>query len=202
MLTAHRLSHSRHEQPLFSSLNLALSPREILHITGANGCGKSTLLHILLGLLLPEEGEVYWQGLSITAPDAHYRTALTYIGHKTGIKHNLTVLENLQLAVQLTQSVRSIDWEQVLQYFSLNSISHTLCGRLSAGQKQRVALTRLLLTDARLWILDEPFTSLDASTHLALQNLLVSHTQRGGMVVLTTHHRLEWEEVRVVELGL
>jgi heme exporter protein A len=202
MLTVHRLSCSRHEQRLFSQLEFSLFPAEILHITGANGCGKSSLLHILIGLLLPEEGQVCWQGIPVSDKASNYHASLNYIGHKAGVKNNLTVLENLTVAAQLAYSAIHPDWHPVLQYFGLHNLSHTLCHRLSAGQRQRVALTRLLLTDAPLWILDEPFTSLDSDMSAVLQRLLIEHVKQGGMVVLTSHHGLDWQDVSLKQLAL
>jgi len=202
MLTAHRLSCLRNQQILFSELEFNLSPAEILHVTGANGCGKSSLLHILVGLLLPHEGEVRWQGLPLDDKESNYLSRLTYIGHKAGVKSNLTVLENLAMAAKLARRRATPNWESILQHFGLQNLQQTLCHQLSAGQRQRVALTRLLLTDAPLWVLDEPFTALDAATNAVLQGLLVEHSRRGGMVVLTSHHPLNWENLFVKQLAL
>lgn len=202
MLTAHRLSCSRHQNPLFSQLEFTLSPQEMLHVTGVNGCGKSSLLHILVGLLLPEEGEVCWEGISVTDQTSDYHAALTYIGHKVGVKNNLTVLENLMLATQLADSTIELNWEIILQRFGLQNLAHTMCHRLSAGQRQRVALTRLLLTNAKLWILDEPFTALDSEMTGVLQGVLVAHVKQGGMVVLTSHHSFHWQDITLKQLAL
>ena len=187
MLTAHNLESVRNDQAVFSSVNFTLSPGEVLHISGANGCGKSTLLHILMGLLLPEQGEVRWRGVSINEATAAYQSQLLYIGHKVGVKNNLTVRENLQLAAKLGKESAVLDLQAALRYFSLHGLQHTLCGRLSAGQRQRVALTRLLVLDAELWILDEPFTAIDGDSVVLLQDLLQEHVRRGGMAALTSH---------------
>lgn len=204
MLSIHRLSCLRNNQILFSALDVRLAPTEILHVTGPNGCGKSSLLQILIGLLTPHEGEVRWQGLPVmeTVPD--YRAQLCYVGHKNGVKNKLTVLENLQVATKLggKNFTHTSDWTPILQHFALENLSHRLCYSLSAGQRQRVALTRLLLTNALLWVLDEPFTSLDAATSAILQALLIRHCTNGGMVVLTSHSILDWEGVCVRRLDL
>lgn len=202
MLSAHRLSCLRNQQPLFSTLEFELSPSEILHITGPNGSGKSTLLHILIGLLPPYEGEVRWKGLSVHHRDSDYHAHLLYIGHKIGIKANLTVLENLQMAAKLTQNTARLDWEFILAYFGLQNLTHTLCRQLSAGQKQRVALTRLLLTNASLWVLDEPFTSLDTETAAILQMLLIEHSKKGNIAILTSHQALGWGDSFLKQLCL
>lgn len=203
MLSAHRLSCLRNNQALFSALDFSLSPSEILHITGPNGCGKSTLLQILTTLLLPQEGEVRWQGLPVTDPDSNYHAALSYLGHKTGVKNGLTVLENLQMVAKLgRRTIKKPDWMLILQRLDLENLSNTLCQHLSAGQRQRVALARLLLTDAPLWVLDEPFTSLDIETTQMIQTLLLAHCAKGGMVILTSHHALDWGGHLVQALAL
>lgn len=187
MLTAHDLESVRNDQVIFSSVNFTLFPGEILYISGTNGCGKSTLLHILMGLLVPEKGEVRWHDNLIGEYSAAYQGQLLYIGHKIGVKNTLTVRENLQLAAKLGRKVPRLDWQQALQYFSLHSLQDTVCGRLSAGQRQRVALTRLLILEAGLWILDEPFTAIDSESVVRLQDLIQQQVRRGGMVVLTSH---------------
>lgn len=199
MLTVHRLSCTRPPQRLFAALEFEVLPTEMVQVIGANGSGKSTLLHILMGLFLPDQGEVRWQGELISARESSYRSAVTYIGHKAGVKSNLTVLENVQLAAQLAGSTKAVCWESILQHFRLLPLQDTLCQKLSAGQRQRVGLTRLLLTEAPLWILDEPFTALDRETSVLLQALIVEKSRQGGMVVFTSHHALDWGEGMVLK---
>ena len=194
MLTVHRLSCTRPPQRLFAALEFEVLPAEIVQVVGANGSGMSTLLHILMGLFLPDQGEVRWQGELIGARESSYAGALTYIGHKAGVKNNLTVLENIQLAAQLAGGAKGLGWESILAHFHLLHLQDTLCQKLSAGQRQRVGLTRLLLTEAPLWILDEPFTALDRETRILLQALIVEKSRQGGMVIFTSHHALDWGE--------
>lgn len=202
MLTAHQLTCLRNYQVLFSKLDLSVAPTEILHITGPNGCGKSTLLHLLTGLLTPQYGKVYWQGTAINSPTLNYHSQVTYIGHKAGIKNSLTVLENLQMAADFGGGAPSQDWQAILHRFGLANLRNTLCYSLSAGQRQRVALSRLLLMPTPLWILDEPFTALDNAATTILQEILLEHCQRGGMVILTSHHALNWKYQAVTRLEL
>ncbi|HVV69271.1 MAG TPA: cytochrome c biogenesis heme-transporting ATPase CcmA [Gammaproteobacteria bacterium] len=200
MLTAYDLESVRNDQVIFSSVNFTLFPGEILHISGANGCGKSTLLHILMGLLLPEKGEVRWRDVLIGECAAAYQAQLLYIGHKIGVKNTLTVRENLQLAAKLGKGVLDLDLQQALRYFNLHSLQDMVCAHLSAGQRQRVALTRLLILEAGLWILDEPFTAIDSESVVLLQDLIQQQVQRGGMVVLTSHQPFALPGVKELRL--
>jgi len=203
MLNAQNLECVRNDQILFTKLDLSLSPGEILHIVGENGCGKSSLLQILVGLLTPQQGHVYWQEQSIHDTDSNYRQQLVYIGHKIGVKNSLSVMENLQLAVSLRNpAAMNYSWNDVLAYFKLQSQADAICGKLSAGQRQRVALTRLLIADALLWVLDEPFTAIDQAGTAALHQLLQQHTAKGGMVVLTSHQSLTLPETNIQRLQL
>lgn len=191
MLTAHNLSCLRNNQPLFSNLTIRVSSGEMLHITGPNGCGKSTLLSLLAGLLTPEHGEICWQGTPITRADLQYSAYLTYIGHKPGIKPSLSVQENLYIAAALTRTgAIKPDWQAILHRFGLFDLRNTMGHALSAGQKQRTALARFMVTTTPLWILDEPFTALDAQGIATLQELVLQHCSNGGIAVLTSHHGL------------
>ncbi len=190
VLAIHNLEAIRNDQVMFSAVNFTLSAGEVLHISGANGCGKSTLLQMLIGLLLPAQGEVLWGGVPIGDCTTNYQSQLVYIGHKIGVKNNLTVSENLRLIAKLHTSYSNLNWQRVLQQFKLHELQHTLCGHLSAGQRQRVALARLLIQDALLWILDEPFTAIDSNSIILLQELIGKHVQKGGMVVITSHQPL------------
>ncbi len=132
----------------------------------------------------------------------HFRTQLLYLGHKTGIKNNLTTLENMQITAQLGHKMPNLDWEAILQRFGIQKWQHTLCRHLSAGQRQRVALTRLLILNATLWVLDEPFTALDQESTVILQQLLLEHLSRGGAVILTSHHALSLPTAAITRLAL
>lgn len=202
MLKTHQLTCIRNNQILFSNLNLELLPGEILHIVGANGSGKSSLLHILTGTLSATQGCIHWKNMQIVN-NSHYLAHLVYVGHKTGVKNGLTALENLQLAASLNATQIDIDWTGALEYFDLSLLKNVLCENLSAGQKQRVALTRLLMhSSPSLWILDEPFTALDQIGSLKLKSLLQRHVKRDGLVVLTSHQPIELGGVAIKQIQL
>ncbi len=202
VLQAERLECIRDGQLLFSEISFTLQAGEILHVTGANGSGKSSLLEIIVGILMPEQGRVCWQQQAIHAGNTDFLTQLQYIGHKTGVKSHLTVLENLRLAAHLYDAPGPWQWSDILSYFSLNDLQQVLCTKLSAGQRQRVALTRLLLSTALVWVLDEPFTAIDHAGCRILQQLLLEHTARGGLIVLTSHQSLQLEGKVVKRLEL
>lgn len=188
MLIANNLECIRNEQVLFSGLSFSLAAGEIVHIVGSNGSGKSSLLQILAGLLNPQKGEVLWQGRPIQQIRQDYCQQLLYLGHKIGLKAQLTLKENLQLAACMGHK-KYDTIKQVLERFSLDKYLDTLCYQLSAGQKQRVALARLLILDTKLWLLDEPFNALDQDSMGLLETILAEHVNGGGMVIFTSHQK-------------
>ncbi|MFT3742002.1 MAG: cytochrome c biogenesis heme-transporting ATPase CcmA [Gammaproteobacteria bacterium] len=200
-LQALNLEYIRNDQLLFTQLNFTLAPGNLLHIVGQNGSGKSTLLNILLGFLIPTEGEMRWQNHPISTQLHHYQAQLAYVGHKLGVKSGLTVAENVRLQAMLS-GVDSLNWDEILSYFSLESLENRFCEHLSAGQQQRVALTRLLIQSAPIWILDEPFSALDEYHRQKLQALIALHVQRKGMVILTSHQPLVWTSLQPMMLQL
>lgn len=201
MLAANNLECIRNGQVVFSGLSFSVAAGEVMHIMGSNGSGKSSLLHILAGLLDPQQGEVHWYGRPIQHMRQDYCQKLLFLGHKIGIKTQLTVKENMRLAARLGR-VGCDRIAKVLARFGLDQHQHTLCHRLSAGQKQRVALARLLLLDAKLWLLDEPFTGLDQENSALLEGVLAEHVYSEGSVILTSHQKLRLPSVDIREVIL
>ena len=189
---------------LFSDLSFSLSSGELIHLKGKNGSGKTTLLRSLCGLFLPDSGEIQWDGNSIRALGEDYCRDVVYLGHHNGIKDDLTALENLKVSAVLDDDNVSEDqiWA-ALKKIGLAGFEDLPTRVLSQGQKRRVALARLLLTTSRLWILDEPFTALDASAIELLQSIIADHVSTGGMVIVTTHQEvaLTTGEIRQLQLG-
>lgn len=193
----------RNDEPLFSDLELSVLPGQVLQIEGRNGSGKTTLLRILCGLTLPTGGEVRWREQNIRAAYPDFVTNLCYVGHLPGVKGELTPLENLEFFRAGRQQRTGVSAEQALERLELPvECEEVPCRRLSAGQQRRVALARLLLTEARLWILDEPFTALDPQGRDTVERLLAEHLAAGGLAVVTTHHVMAFERGEVVKLDL
>ena len=186
ILEARQIACYRDERTLFSCLNFHLHSGQILLIEGVNGAGKTSLLRILTGLRQPDEGELFWNDESIQDLAAAFYRDVAYIGHNNGLKDTLTAQENLQYAQALAVPTLSID--EALQQVQLNGYQNTPVRYLSAGQRRRLALARLLCTHKTLWILDEPYTSLDKSSIQMVEQLIAAHVKQGGMVVMTSHH--------------
>ena len=187
LLEARGLTCLRGARLLFEDLHLSLGPGEMLEIHGPNGSGKTTLLRVLCSLTHPESGEVYWRGRALQDRREEFHAALRYVGHQDGIKSALTVRENLEVAARLAGDG---DVEPALGRFGLESVADQPVRALSAGQRRRAALARLLLHDAPLWVLDEPFTALDDEGAALMHHLLAQQVGKGGAVLLSTHRPL------------
>ena len=202
MLCARDLCIERNHRRLFEHLDVDLEPGGALQIQGANGTGKSTLLRILCGLTWAIEGAVYWKGTNIEHDSLQLRSELIYLGHANGIKLELNVRENLEFCRTLSFSPHPIPFDVITQQLSLEGLQDVLVRHLSAGQRRRVALARLLTSKARLWILDEPFTALDKDGTAAVEAMLDSHLDEGGMIVFSSHQPIRLNRQSVASLSL
>lgn len=189
-LSAKNVTCYRDDWPLFQDISLHITPGDALQITGENGSGKTTLLRILCGLSPADEGTVFWDDHPIAEARQTFYSQLLYIGHQEGIKGNLTPIENLQLDCALNETLTGCSPADALHQLQLVDRDDVYCHQLSAGQKRRVALARLLLIHAKLWILDEPFTALDVTGRNIVEAIISQHLAQGGMAIFTTHQRL------------
>jgi heme exporter protein A len=188
-LELRRLGCSRGSRRLFSAIDLTLVGGELLRVLGANGAGKTSLLRILCGLTAPNEGEVIWQGRSLSAQRDDFHRDLIYLGHAAALKDDLTALENLIAAsVMSGHRLERALALQALADAGLRTREHLPARSLSQGQRRRVNLARLVHgRSARLWVLDEPFNALDTAASEWLAALVAAHLTQGGVVVLTSH---------------
>ena len=193
------LSCIRDDRILFEGLSFELVSGEVLLLEGKNGSGKTSLLRILCGFREPDAGQVLWCGEAID--DSQYYADMAYVGHLDGVKKELTVLENLKVSLALGQSGQ-YSIQQALNKVHLTDYDEVLVQALSAGQKRRLSLARLLITKNSVWILDEPFTSLDKQGIALIETLMSEHCANGGMIVLTSHHNIELHDVAVQRINL
>jgi len=191
MFEALNLSCVRDERTLFSGLSFTIEPGDMVQIEGQNGAGKTSLLRILAGLSSPDSGEVRWKGENTRRQRDEFHQALLFLGHQPGIKSVLTAYENLAFYQSVDGEKNSDALYQALEHVGLLGYEDVMVAQMSAGQQRRVALARLWLTRAPLWILDEPLTAIDKQGVATLIELFELHASRGGMVLLTTHQDLQ-----------
>ncbi|MCS0029135.1 cytochrome c biogenesis heme-transporting ATPase CcmA [Vibrio diabolicus] len=204
MLEVSNLTAIRDERILFENLQFEIKPGELVQIEGRNGTGKTTLLRIVTGLGDREEGIIKWKGEEVEKSRDVFHQDLLFLGHQTGVKRELTALENLRF-YQSIQNNRSSDEEilTALTQVGLAGREDVPVAQLSAGQQRRVALARLWLSKQILWILDEPLTAIDKQGVKVLESLFASHADNGGIVVLTTHQDMfsDSPKLRKIKLG-
>lgn len=203
MLEVSNLACSRGDHRLFSHLSFALHPGQIMQVQGVNGSGKTSLLRTLCGFMPPDEGDIFWCGDNVSELGEAFCAEMLYLGHLNAIKDELSALENLRISAGLA----GVELEEREALAALRRMG--LKGRellpvkvLSQGQRRRVALARLLVTDAKLWVLDEPLTALDVGAVALIEGVLAEHLARGGMVMFTTHQPLQVQGVEMRGLSL
>lgn len=195
------LTFERQYQYLFKNLNFDLRSGNVLQVCGDNGAGKSTLLRVLAGFIEPDAGHILWQEKSIFAERDSYLEQIQYLGHQNGIKNHLTVLENILF--HLTIANKKLDREAINSLVAragLNRYTDKKAVLLSAGQQRRLALLRLFLKPASLWILDEPLNSLDSNGQALFFEILKNHLTQNGMAIVATHHPLPLRDVKTLKL--
>ena len=195
--TGRTLACRRGERLVFSGLAFALPPGGVLVLTGANGSGKSSLLRLMAGLSRPESGALCWDGVLVDEDPAAHRARLHFIGHQDAVKPALAVGETLRFWAGMHGGAKVA---AALSHFRLEALAEWPCRHLSAGQRRRLALARLLASPAPLWLLDEPTTGLDADAQADLLDAIAAHRRDGGRIVLSTHAALAIADAAVLSL--
>ena len=189
-LTAQALELWRGDKCLFSDLNVSVRAGELLQVTGPNGSGKTSLLRVLTGLSQPESGRVLWNDVPIARSRTSYQAAMGYVAHRDGYYDDLTLAQNLVWGSGLHADVRDVEVTRILAAMSLEEAADVPAYALSAGQKRRLSLARIEMSQKQLWILDEPLANLDVSARDWCDALIAAHLERGGSVIATSHQPL------------
>lgn len=203
MLQGISLACVRGDRELFKDINFSLEAGGLMQVRGPNGSGKTSLLRMLCGLSNPAAGEILWNGASIRSLNGDYFSVMIYIGHLSGTKDDLTVIENLRISSALAGfEINDTQASEALEYIGLGGREILPVKVLSQGQRRRVALARLLACKTSLWILDEPLVALDVLAVKLIQGLLEQHLKQGGMVVMTTHQEIDVIAASTTQLHL
>ena len=187
---AREINAWRGDRHILRDVSFSVRPGEFLKVTGPNGVGKTTLLRVICGLLPAETGELWWRGQSIRGRRDEFNFELGHLGHLNSLKGDLTARENLKFLAGLRTTLTAQTIDATLDRVGILSRGDLPARSLSAGQKRRLALARLLLADAALWILDEPVTNLDTAGIRLVEELIVDHVEHGGLAIAAAHQRL------------
>jgi heme exporter protein A len=192
VIEAINLGCVRGDRRLFTNLNFSAGSGEIIEVRGPNGSGKTSLLRILCGLAPPAEGEIRWNGTNIRSLGEEYFGAIEYLAHQNGVKDELSALENLRISSGVAGNTLSKrETQTILERVGLKSYQHLPARLLSAGQRRRLALARLLSSNAALWFLDEVLTSLDDDAVRMSRAFINDHLKNGGIAIIATHQDLD-----------
>lgn len=188
MLKVNALAFDYIDKTVFRDVQFSLDAGQLLHLQGGNGVGKTTLLKLLAGLLQPSSGAIFWNNISIHDDLPSWQQHICYVGHKMGLSLDLTIRENCYFDLHWQR--RRVSFTDLLKSFNLTELADIPCSKLSQGQRRRAALLRIAMTDARVWLLDEPFVALDKPSMEALAYCLKQHLADNGLIILTSHQSL------------
>ncbi len=192
MLKISNLSFHYTDQLLLHNISFIVHPGSLLYLRGNNGAGKTTLLKLIAGILCNYTGEIVFNQQLITQDLQYYQQNLCYIGHKLGFSPLLTIRENCKFFFNKSINFNTQQLEEHLEKFNLLKVADIPCGRLSAGQCKRLNLMRLVMSAAKLWLLDEPFTALDEQTLVLFTAVITEHLQQNGLIIFTSHQLIFW----------
>lgn len=195
------LSCIRGERLVLEGINFALEDSGAMILTGPNGAGKSTLLRLMAGLMLPSQGQLLWDGIDISDDATEHNSRISYVGHADAVKPALSVSENVNFWTEMNGSNGHTS-DQAMKALGIAHLADLSARYLSAGQRRRVNLCRMLTSGATLWLLDEPTTALDNEASVSLGDLIGSHRNNGGMVVISTHTDLGISDAEALPLEI
>ena len=195
-LTVSNLSCQKGYNLLFENLSFEVSPGEVMKISGSNGSGKTSLLRIIAGLSSPESGFIEYNQKKTNS--RNHNEKFLYLGHQSALSPELTCIENLEYLNGLSSGVDASNIQKALKEIGLNGYENDFSGSLSAGQKRKIVLSMLFITQAKVWLLDEPFTALDSNGIQVIENQIENHCNNGGLCILTTHQKSNIKNLKEV----
>ena len=201
MLLANNLSFQRNNKEIFKELNISLSPKKIIHLQGRNGIGKTTLIKILVNMLLPSTGEIYWNGKNIKKNLNEFFSNLTYIMDTQTSKIEMTVIENIRFWKKLFSSLIELkEIDAIINLLLLEDYKNTKVNYLSSGEIKKLELCRLVIEHKKLWILDEPYVGLDELMINLINETFKNHIANGGMIIFSSHSNPEFQKMETIQL--
>lgn len=197
-LIVNNLSCQRGYKLLFENLSFELNSGEVLKVSGPNGSGKTSLMKILAGLSSFETGSIDYDDTKINSE--RYNLDFLYLGHLAALSPELSCLENLKYTMRLGNDKFDLDFSDALKKVGLEKFENELVGKLSAGQKKRIALSLLFITQSKVWLLDEPFSALDSKAIKIIETRVEDHCNSGGICILTTHQECNIKNMKEISL--
>jgi heme exporter protein A len=197
-LIVNNLSCQRGYKLLFENLSFELNSGEVLKVSGPNGSGKTSLMKILAGLSSFETGSIDYDETKINSE--RYNLDFLYLGHLAALSPELSCLENLKYTMRLGNDNLDLDFSDALEKVGLKKFENELVGKLSAGQKKRIALSLLFITQSKVWLLDEPFSALDSKAIKIIETRVEDHCNSGGICILTTHQECNIKNMKEISL--
>jgi len=201
MLLGNNISYSREKKVIFENIHISASPGKIIFIKGQNGSGKTTLLKTILNILEPNEGEYYWMGEKIKKNIFDLYKATTFMMDKPTSTPEMTIKENLIFWKQIAQS--KINYQEILkliQILDLESYLNTKTTYLSLGEIKKLELTRLIIEQKKLWVLDEPYIGLDKNSTILVNDTFIDHTSNDGIIIFASHYEPEIKNMEIISL--
>jgi heme exporter protein A len=202
MLSVQGVHLWRGDHHVLRGVSFEAGPGKCVLLTGKNGAGKTTLIRAIAGLLDPEGGQVFWRGAPARQQREDFHSELAYLGHEPPLKGDLTARENLKYSIGIRRTVTATEIDAALTRTGASAFADRAVRMLSAGQRRRVALAGVLLSNAVLWLLDEPTTNLDAEGQQVVLDLIAEHLARSGLAVAAVHHSLPLPADQLVPLEL